>query len=139
MTAENYKHMLVAAISENLVRMAAGKQKNSSSSVDDTRPLTEDELQNLANNPKEITRLVKNIQSKKHNYKNKKEFDENSEKWATILTIEQQLIDLRDGRINMYKDKVDKIVARIDEAGDPKLLKKDELIAVIDDIIWIVS
>lgn len=98
MTVDNYKTMLVGAIAENLLRLAADKPKSAggvssrSSDVD----YTEEELQALKENQEDLKKAIRNIQSKKSIMKSKADFDPESERWHQLLNVENILISLRD-------------------------------------------
>ena len=97
MTMENYRQMLIGAVAENLIRIAANKPKNQAASVEEGKLFSEEELQKLTANPAEIARVIRNVQSKKSIAKHKADFNAESPKWKHIIALEEQLIAARDG------------------------------------------
>ena len=99
MTMDNYKSLMVGAISENLIRMVTGKTKSSggyrrtAGSVE----YTIEELQQLGEDQEKLKKEIRNVQSKKSIMKSKADFDENDERYQQLLKVEQQLKDMRIG------------------------------------------
>lgn len=97
MTMDNYKALMTGAIAENLIRMVTGKEKSSvgarrmSGSVE----YTIEQLQQLAEDQDKLRKEIRNIQSKKSIMKSKADFDENDERYQSLLRVEQQLKDMR--------------------------------------------
>lgn len=100
MTKENYLTMMVGAIAENLLRLAAGKPKSAGGGyVMKDVNFSQEDLEYLAQHPEELKKAIRNIQSKKSIMKSKADFDPQSERWQQLLQAEQQLKELRN-RIN---------------------------------------
>lgn len=97
MTQENYLTLMTGAIAENLLRIAANKPKSAGGG----RPTAKDisfspeELERFAQDPEELKRALRNIQSKKSIMKSKPDFDPESERWQQLLQAEQQLKEIR--------------------------------------------
>lgn len=134
MTVENYTAMMTAAIAENLLRKATGKLKGSaggSSNSADPR-FTDEELQQLAGNPADLTKAIRNVQSKKSIAKSKIDFDPESDRWNQLLEAEAQLKDLRNTLNGMQSEKTKEIMENQQAAQEllsdinPKDLKADE-------------
>jgi hypothetical protein len=97
MTQDNYTTMLTAAVAENLLRMASGKTKGAAggpTSNGDPR-YTEQELEALSENPENLSKAIRNVQSKKSIAKSKADFDPESDRWTMLLEAEAQLKDMR--------------------------------------------
>lgn len=97
MTMDNYRTMMVGALSENLIRIAANKPKSAvgnrhaSGKVD----YTTEELEALAADQDKLKKEIRNVQSKKSIMKSKEGFSEEDERWLALLTAEEQLKALR--------------------------------------------
>lgn len=99
MTMDNYKAMMIGAVAENLLRMAANKPKSAGGSSARATDVcySEDELQRLAADQEALKRAIRNVQSKKSIMKSKADFDENSDRWQQLLVAEEQLKAIRTG------------------------------------------
>lgn len=93
MTLENYRNMMTAAIAENLIRRIVGSKKDTVGRRG--RELTEEVLQELANDQEALRKEIRNVQSKKSIMRSKADFDENSEAWKKLLEDEEKLKALR--------------------------------------------
>ena len=97
MTMDNYRTMMVGALSENLIRIAANKPKSAvgnrhaSGKVD----YTAEELEALAADQDKLKKEIRNVQSKKSIMKSKEGFSEEDERWQALLVAEEQLKGLR--------------------------------------------
>lgn len=97
MTLDNYRTMMVGALSENLIRIAANKPKSAvgnrhaSGKVD----YTAEELEALAADQDKLKKEIRNVQSKKSIMKSKEGFSEEAERWQALLVAEEQLKGLR--------------------------------------------
>ena len=97
MTMDNYRTMMVGALSENLIRIAANKPKSAvgnrhaSGKVD----YTAEELEALAADQDKLKKEIRNVQSKKSIMKSKEGFSEEDERWLALLVAEEQLKGLR--------------------------------------------
>lgn len=128
MTMDNYKTMLVGAISENLLRLAANKPKSAggTSSRSTEIEFTEDELLKLSTDADALKKAIRNIQSKKSIMKSKADFDETSDRWLALLQTESLLINLRDNGKNAENPET---LRRLEQAN-----KVEELLNGIDDV-----
>lgn len=96
MTMDNYRSMMVGAVAENLLRVAAGKPKGATGTYStDATLLTDEEITALANDSEKLKKAIRNVQSKKSIYKSKANFDENSERWQQLLIEEDKLKSIR--------------------------------------------
>ena len=136
MTLDNYRTMMTAAIAENLLRMASGKEKSGGGGLRKTDvTYTSEELQELAADQENLKKAIRNVQSKKSIMKSKAGFSETSDEWLQVLEAEQQLKSLRTGggeeysaikaKTSKISDLVDSIDIETLKASDSKeLLKK---------------
>ena len=138
MTFENYLTMLIGAVAENLLRIAANKPKTAGgggarrSSV----RYSEEELEMLANDPEALRRALRNIQSKKSIYKSKADFDPESERWQELLEVEAQLKAIRDGQTAEAEKAIEK-TNQLEEmlaTVDPKDLKATDAKEMLERI-----
>ena len=96
MTMDNYKSMMVGAVAENLLRVAAGKPKGATGTYStDAALLSDEKIAALANDTENLKKAIRNVQSKKSIYKSKANFDENSERWQQLLAEEEKLKSIR--------------------------------------------
>ena len=96
MTQENYLTLMTAGVAENLLRLAIGKPKSAGGRVaTGSITFSQEQLEYLAQNPEELKKAIRNIQSKKSIAKSKPDFDPQSERWQQLLQAEQQLKELR--------------------------------------------
>lgn len=99
MTRDNFLTLLTAAVAENLVRLASGKDKSSAGarrlagSVD----FTAEQMEELAIDQEKLKKEIRNVQSKKSIMKSKADFDETGERYQQLLKVEVMLKDLRVG------------------------------------------
>lgn len=97
MTMDNYKSLMVGSISENLIRLATGKEKNgvgnrrAAGSVD----YTTEQLEQFEKDQEALRKEIRNVQSKKSIMKSKAGFSESDERWIALCRVEQQLKSLR--------------------------------------------
>ena len=97
MTMDNYKSLMVGSISENLIRLATGKEKNgvgnsrAAGSVD----YTTEQLEQFEKDQEALRKEIRNVQSKKSIMKSKAGFSESDERWIALCRVEQQLKGLR--------------------------------------------
>lgn len=97
MTMDNYRNMMVAAVAENLIRLATGNAKmlgltrRAPGSVD----YTAEQLAELANDQEKLRKEIRNVQSKKSIMKAKENFSEEDNQWQALLNAETQLKNLR--------------------------------------------
>lgn len=97
MTAANYKSMMVAAVSELLIRLAMGKPKGTNvGSPGGKSTLSDDDLNKLRGDVAAINKAIRNVQSRKSIAKSKLDFDEQGERYQEMLALEAQLKRLRD-------------------------------------------
>lgn len=137
MTVENYLTMMTGAVAENLLRIAANKPKQSGGGGRRAQVrYTEEELEELANDPEALTRAIRNVQSKKSIYKSKAEFDPESDRWKELLEVEAELKAIRDGR-NAEAEKAVEKTSQLEEmlaTVDTKDLKAADAKAMLDNI-----
>lgn len=95
MTLENYKSMLNAAISEELIRGALGKAKAAGGNRSESVAYTEERLVELANDQEALRKEIRNVQSKKSIMKSKAGYTEEDERWQALLIAEKQLKSIR--------------------------------------------
>ena len=142
MTMDNYKSMMAGAVAENLIRKATGKVKSAggarrmSGSVD----FTAEQLEELKEDQDRLKKEIRNVQSKKSIMKSKADFDESSEAWQQLLTVESMLKGLRVGgrgstvvEVDTTKDALADVLDGVDiehlKAADAK-----ELLARISEL-----
>jgi hypothetical protein len=137
MTLDNYRTLMTAAIAENLLRTVANKPKaktgNTKTSALD---FTEDYLQYLTTDQDKLRREIRNIQSKKSIEKAKPDFDETSDRWQQLLSIEEILKSIRvdiepvarpkkvDERLTKIAELLDKNIDILKAAESKELLKQ---------------
>lgn len=117
MTFENFTTMLVGAVAENLLRLAADKPKQSGGRGQSggMTKLSEEELATLANDPEQLKKAIRNVQSKKSIYKSKADFNPDSEKWQTLLETEEILKSLRPDSDNEHVKKAIEMTRYVQE------------------------
>lgn len=142
MTMDNYRSMMSAAIAEGLIRMVTGKEKSAGGARRATGVIeyTDEQLQMLSEDQEALRREIRNVQSKKSIMKSKAGFDEGSERWQSLMRVEQQLKDMRVGaapqvvEVDTTKTAVSELLADVDlehlKAADSK-----ELLAKIAQMI----
>lgn len=97
MTMDNYRSMMIGALSENLIRFATNKPKSAvgnrhaAGKVD----YTAEELEEFAADQEKLRKEIRNVQSKKSIMKSKEGFSEEDERWQALLVAEGQLKGLR--------------------------------------------
>jgi hypothetical protein len=143
MTLDNYKTMLVGAIAENLLRMAAGKPKLATgASSNGSVVYSVEELTKLSMSKEELAKAIRNVQSKKSIAKSKIGFSVDSDKWQQLLVAEQQLKALRDGTV-CQKPIVDarlfKLETALKEVSDPSALKGNDAKALLAMMLEIIN
>lgn len=144
MTIDNYKALMTGAIAENLIRMATGKEKNAGGArrTAGTVDYTIEQLQQLSEDQEKLRREIRNVQSKKSIMKSKADFNENDERWQSLLKAEQQLKDMRVGvvpeviEVDTTKDALNEMFEGVDlehlKAADSK-----ELLARIQELVGV--
>lgn len=97
MTMDNYRTMMTAAVAENLIRLATGKDKASSGSrrLSGSVEYTEEQLLEYQVNQELLKKELRNVQSKKSIMKSKADFDETDDRWKALLVAEMQLKERR--------------------------------------------
>jgi hypothetical protein len=117
MTMDNYRALMTGAIAENLIRIATGKEKHSggtrrmAGSVD----YTIEQLEALSEDQEALRREIRNVQSKKSIMKSKADFDENDERYQSLLRAEKQLKDMRISGSSVTVVEVDKCADAVSE------------------------
>lgn len=97
MTQDNYNTLMVGAISENLLRIASGKEKAAVGHSGNSKPIEYDEatLESYKTDKEKLSKEIRNIQSKKSIMKSKANFDDKSDAWIKLLDAEAMLKSLR--------------------------------------------
>lgn len=143
MTLDNYRTMLVGAIAENLLRMAAGKPKSATgASSTGSVVYSVEELTKLSMSKEELAKAIRNVQSKKSIAKSKIGFSVDSDKWQQLLVAEQQLKALRDGTV-CQKPIADVRLFKLEEAlkdvRNPSALKGNDAKALLAMMLEIIN
>lgn len=98
MTLDNYKTMMTAAIAEDILRELYNKPKQAGGTKRrGSVEFTTEQLDALSADQVQLRKEIRNIQSKKSIMKSKADFDESSEAWQQLLTVESMLKGLRVG------------------------------------------
>ena len=98
MTLDNYKTLMTAAIAEDILRELYNKPKQAGGAKRrGSVEFTTEQLDALAADQVQLRKEIRNIQSKKSIMKSKADFDESSEAWQQLLTVESMLKGLRVG------------------------------------------
>lgn len=139
MTQENYLSMMVGAIAENLLRLAAGKPKSAGGgAVMGEIGYSDEDIERLAQFPEELKKAIRNVQSKKSIMKSKADFDAQSGRWLQLLRAEQQLKEVRDqsnGLVTQEAQKALEVKHNMEEmlaATDVSELPAEEAIKLLD-------
>lgn len=134
MTMDNYRALMTGAIAENLIRLATGKEKHASGPRRQAGAIeyTIEQLEMLGADQEKLRKEIRNVQSKKSIMKSKADFDENDERYQSLLKVEQQLKDMRIGtttevvEVDRTKDALSELLADQDlehlKAADSKEL-----------------
>lgn len=141
MTLDNYRSMMTAAVAENLIRLATGKEKLTGISrrTGDVT-FTDEELVELKEDQERLRKELRNVQSKKSIMKSKADFSEESEGWQQLLIAEQQLKSIRTSaapsviKVDETKDKLAELLGDIDTTGLKASDSKD-LLARVKELI----
>ena len=98
MTLDNYKTLMTAAIAEDILRELYNKPKQAGGAKRrGSVEFTTEQLDALSADQVQLRKEIRNIQSKKSIMKSKADFDESSEAWQQLLTVESMLKGLRVG------------------------------------------
>ena len=98
MTLDNYKTLMTAAIAEDILRELYNKPKQAGGAKRrGSVEFTAEQLDALSADQAQLRKEIRNIQSKKSIMKSKADFDESSEAWQQLLTVESTLKGLRVG------------------------------------------
>lgn len=142
MTADNYLSMMTAAIAENLIRQAMGKEKNASSGrAGGTVTYSEERLATLAADQDALRKEIRNVQSKKSIAKSKAGFSEDSERWQQLLVAEEQLKSIRTDSVTTVKivdtlrEDLKELLSEVDEHS-MKAADLKELVASLKNYVW---
>ena len=135
MTLDNYRSLMTAAIAENLIRRATGKEKHASGTrrASGSVEYTIEELEKLSIDQEALRKEIRNVQSKKSIMKSKANFSEDDERWIAMCKVEQQLKDMRVStsepkvvEVDTTKNAVNELLAGADlhsmKANDAKAL-----------------
>ena len=141
MTLDNYKTMMTAAIAEDILRELYNKPKQAGGTKRrGSVEFTTEQLDALSADQVQLRKEIRNIQSKKSIMKSKADFDESSEAWQQLLTVESTLKGLRVGgrgstvvEVDTTKDALADVLDGVDiehlKAADAK-----ELLARISEL-----
>ena len=141
MTLDNYKTLMTAAIAEDILRELYNKPKQAGGAKRrGSVEFTTEQLDALSADPVQLRKEIRNIQSKKSIMKSKADFDESSEAWQQLLTVESMLKGLRVGgrgstvvEVDTTKDALADVLDGVDiehlKAADAK-----ELLARISEL-----
>ena len=137
MTFDNYMSMMTAAIAENLVRIATGKEKHAfAGRVGSLIELTDEQIQELAADQERLRKEIRNIQSRKSIMKSKADFSTEDERWQNLVKIETTLKDLRVNapRTDATKEKLSDIIKDVN-ISDLKANDSKELLETIKGLL----
>lgn len=141
MTQANYMAMMVGAVAENLLRIAAGKPKGTGGgSGNGEVGYSEEDLAKLAEFPEELKKAIRNVQSKKSIMRAKQGFSEEDLRWQQLLATEAQLKELRDQQAGLVNEEAKKALetkSKVEEmlsAQDIENLPADEAKALLDAV-----
>lgn len=141
MTLDNYKTLMTAAIAEDILRELYNKPKQAGGTKRrGSVEFTAEQLDALSADQVQLRKEIRNIQSKKSIMKSKADFDESSEAWQQLLTVESMLKGLRVGgrgstvvEVDTTKDALAGVLEGVDiehlKAADAK-----ELLARISEL-----
>lgn len=141
MTLDNYKTLMTAAIAEDILRELYNKPKQAGGTKRrGSVEFTTEQLDALSADQAQLRKEIRNIQSKKSIMKSKADFDESSEAWQQLLTVESMLKGLRVGgrgstvvEVDTTKDALADVLEGVDiehlKAADAK-----ELLARISEL-----
>lgn len=141
MTLDNYKTLMTAAIAEDILRELYNKPKQAGGAKRrGSVEFTAEQLDALSADQVQLRKEIRNIQSKKSIMKSKADFDESSEAWQQLLTVESMLKGLRVGgrgstvvEVDTTKDALADVLEGVDiehlKAADAK-----ELLARISEL-----
>ena len=141
MTLDNYKTLMTAAIAEDILRELYNKPKQAGGAKRrGSVEFTTEQLDALSADQVQLRKEIRNIQSKKSIMKSKADFDESSEAWQQLLTVESMLKGLRVGgrgstvvEVDTTKDALADVLDGVDiehlKAADAK-----ELLARISEL-----
>ena len=141
MTLDNYKTLMTAAIAEDILRELYNKPKQAGGAKRrGAVEFTAEQLDALSADQVQLRKEIRNIQSKKSIMKSKADFDESSEAWQQLLTVESMLKGLRVGgrgstvvEVDTTKDALADVLDGVDiehlKAADAK-----ELLARISEL-----
>lgn len=138
MTMENYKNLLVATVSEMLLRIAIGKPRASSGNRRATGDVSfsQEELEALAKDQRKLRAELRNVQSKKSIAKKREGFSESDEYWQALLKAEKELKDIRsEDYVNVNKTQlaIQEMLGTVD-IGTLKAAKAKELLKQIYEL-----
>lgn len=142
MTRENYLTMMVGAIAENLLRIAGNKPKSTGGAHGGNIGYSDEDLETLAQYPEDLTRAIRNVQSKKSIEKSKAGFDIESNRWKQLLQTEQQLISIRDRQKTAATEEARKALERqtmlnemLEDVGELNPGNAEEMLASIKSLL----
>lgn len=139
MTMDNYRTMMTAAVAENLIRLATGKDKSSSGTrrLSGSVEYTEEQLLEYEVNQELLKKELRNVQSKKSIMKSKADFDESDDRWKALLIAEMQLKERRvtTGAVHVVQvDKTKDALSTMLETVDVEHLNAADSKALLEQI-----
>jgi hypothetical protein len=144
MTMDNYRTMLIGAVAENLLRLAANKPKSAiGAAAHGQTSYSEEELTKLSMNKEDLAKAIRNIQSKKSIAKSKAGFTVESDKWQALLVAETQLKALRGEStttVTIVDTKLkDELTEKLTAAGDITSLKATDAKALLASLMELIQ
>ncbi len=138
-TKEIYCQMMVAAVAENMIRVAADMPKGRSFIANTINlNLKDEEIDALALDQEELRRVIRNIQSLKSIEKRKEDFTEDGERYISLCNLLDRLKAVR--TTSARTKRVDKTTAKLQkmlDGRDPESFTKKQLTemlaAALDD------
>ena len=97
-SVENFKTMMIGAVAESLLRLAANKPKGQGGGFAAGEiNYTDAQIEEFKTNADKLKKEIRNVQSKKSIMKSKADFDEQSPRYQELLQAEELLKTIRDG------------------------------------------
>lgn len=144
MTVENYLNMMSAAVAEQYIRLATGKDKSSAGRGPHGTSVifTEERLAVLAADQETLRKEIRNVQSKKSIMKSKADFSEEDERWQNLLVAEVQLKGIRVGTASVshteYVDATRETLKEMLAEVDIQAIKLNQAKELLDAIYTVV-
>lgn len=145
MTMDNYKSMMMGAVSEKLIRLATGKVKTACGTRRSSGAIefTEEQLAALTIDQDTLKKELRNVQSKKSIMKSKVGFTVESDRWKSLLVAEAQLKGIRvsnsvtklvEVEVDTTKNNLEELLLGIDPA-QLKAADSKQLLASIKSLL----